>query len=84
MEPENQSFVEKNKKELIIISVITIIFLIVVGILFYFKNKNTDKVVGGNIPNKGESGSLYSKNVNQDNNGNQSTDNIEEENNNIY
>ena len=84
MEPENQSFVEKNKKELIIISVITIIFLIVVGILFYLKNKNTNNVSGGNIPNKGESGSLYSKNVNQDNNGNQSTDNIEEENNNIY
>lgn len=83
MEPENKSFVEKNKKELIIIIVITIVFLIVVGVLYYFKNKNTVSGTGGNIPNKGESVSLYSKSVNQDNSENQNTDNVDI-NNNIY
>lgn len=73
MEP-NQSFFEKNKKELIIIGVITIVFLIVVGVLFFLKNKSTTNGAGGTIPNKSSSGSLYSKGVNQDTNTNQNGD----------
>lgn len=84
MQPENQSFVEKNKKELIIIGVITIIFLIVVGILFYFKNKNTTNGTGGNMPNKGGSVSLYSQNVSTNNSGNQNATNTNTTNNNSY
>lgn len=84
MELENKSFVEKNKKELIIISVITIIFLIVVGVLFYFKNKSTTSGTGGSISNKGISASLYSQNANQNNNGNQNATGTDTTNNNSY
>ena len=84
MEPENQSTIQKNKKEIIIIIVITIIFLIVVGILFYFKNKNTTDGKGGTLPNGAGSGSLYSKNGNQDNGGNQDTNNSDADNNIYY
>ena len=75
MQPENQSFIEKNKKELIIIIVVVIIFLIVVGVLFYFKNKNTTDGVGGNLPSSNGSVSLYSKNNIDSNNINQNTGN---------
>jgi hypothetical protein len=84
MEPENKSFLEKNKKELIIIVVITIIFLIVVGVLFYFKNKSTINGTGGSISNKGNSNSLYSKNINQDNSNNQNTNNTNTTDNTYY
>lgn len=84
MQPENQSFFKKNKKELIIIGVMTIIFLLVVGVLFFIKNKKQINGKGGTIPNQAGSASLYSKNNNQDNNASQNGDNVDTDNNYYY
>lgn len=71
---EEQTYFQKNKKELIIIGLICLVFLIVVGVIFFLKSKNNTDTKGGTITSK-SSNSLYSKNSNQNSNSDENGNN---------